>query len=205
MIITNQRIIKESHWDFYDYAFDLEKEWKNSLPRITDKEWLELFPEAVPYLKIRLGYLKKLHKQLASEILRDLSELYAQDFPGGKNNFSRWFREEIIKVWKGNDLEKLRKEIQKLKFLLDPPMEIKGRITTQMIERAKSVPFDSLLKFNEAGFTICYFHKEKSPSLYFNKKRNQIHCFGCSYSADTIKFVMDYYKLSFPETIKRLN
>ncbi|MFA5348989.1 MAG: CHC2 zinc finger domain-containing protein [Candidatus Paceibacterota bacterium] len=205
MTITNQKIVEEPDWDFYDYASDLEKEWQDSLPRFTDKEWLEVFPEAVPYLKIRLHYFKKLHKQLASEILRDLSRLYEQDFPEGKNDFSRWFWEEVIRIWKGNDLEKFKKEIQKLKLLLDPLKEIKGRIDPQMIEKAKNVPFDSLLKFNGTGFAICPFHKERSPSLHFDKKKNLIHCFGCSYSADTIKFVMDYYKLSFPEAIKRLN
>ena len=205
MTITNQKIIKKSDWNFYDYYFDLEKEWQNSLPRFTNKEWLEVFPEAVPYLKIRLGYYKKLHKQLVSEILQDLSKLYEQDFSGDKNDFLRWFKEEVIRIWKGNDLENFKKEIQKIKLLLDPSKKIRGRITPEMIERAKNVPFDSLLKFNRAGFVICPFHEEKSPSLHFNKKNNLIHCFGCSYSADTIKFVMDYYKLSFPEAVKRLN
>ena len=32
--------------DFYDYALELEKEWRRTLPKYTDSQLLEIFPEA---------------------------------------------------------------------------------------------------------------------------------------------------------------
>ena len=46
MEMQNVPLIEDTDWEFLDYAFELEKEWRRSLPRFTDKELLEIFPEA---------------------------------------------------------------------------------------------------------------------------------------------------------------
>lgn len=184
---------------------ELEREYRNSLHRFSDAELVGIFPEAIPYLKQRLGYLKKRHKELSLEVLLDLSKVYCHDYKEGKEDFARWFGEEVVRVFKGEDLEKLKKEINKLKFLLHPPKEIKNHITPQMIERAKAIPFDSLINFNRAGFAICPFHAEKSPSLHIQKSKNIAHCFGCGWSGDTIKFLMASNSLTFRDAVARLS
>ncbi len=61
------------------------------------------------------------------------------------------------------------------------------------------------LKKSGANFKgLCPFHSEKSPSFVVSPSKQIYHCFGCHASGDAIKFVMDYEKLSYPETIEKL-
>lgn len=50
----------------------------------------------------------------------------------------------------------------------------------------------------------CPFHDEKSPSFVVNPSRQSYHCFGCGAHGDSIKFVMEYEKLNYPEAIEKL-
>jgi len=50
----------------------------------------------------------------------------------------------------------------------------------------------------------CPFHDEKSPSFVVNPSRQSYHCFGCGVHGDSIKFVMEYEKLNYPEAIEKL-
>jgi len=61
------------------------------------------------------------------------------------------------------------------------------------------------LKKNGANFKApCPFHDEKSPSFVVSPQKQIFHCFGCGAGGDSIKFVMDYEKLSYPEAIEKL-
>ena len=50
----------------------------------------------------------------------------------------------------------------------------------------------------------CPFHGEKTPSFVVSPSKQIFHCFGCGIGGDSIKFVMEYEKLSYPETIEKL-
>ncbi len=50
----------------------------------------------------------------------------------------------------------------------------------------------------------CPFHGESTPSFVVSPTKQIYHCFGCGVGGDSIKFVMDYEKLSYPETIEKL-
>ncbi|WP_233704064.1 DNA primase [Helicobacter mesocricetorum] len=50
----------------------------------------------------------------------------------------------------------------------------------------------------------CPFHQEKTPSFVINANKGYYHCFGCGVSGDSIRFVMEYEKLSYKETLERL-
>ena len=50
----------------------------------------------------------------------------------------------------------------------------------------------------------CPFHGEKTPSFVISPTKQIFHCFGCGIGGDSIKFVMEYEKLSYPETIEKL-
>ncbi len=50
----------------------------------------------------------------------------------------------------------------------------------------------------------CPFHKEKTPSFFVNDQRQTYHCFGCGAHGDVIKFIQNYYSLSFQEAVERL-
>jgi len=61
------------------------------------------------------------------------------------------------------------------------------------------------LKKSGANFKAnCPFHGEKTPSFVVSPSKQIFHCFGCGVGGDAIKFVMDYEKLSYPETIEKL-
>ncbi len=61
------------------------------------------------------------------------------------------------------------------------------------------------LKKNGANFKApCPFHDEKSPSFVVSPSKQIYHCFGCGAGGDSIKFVMEYEKLNYPEAIEKL-
>jgi len=61
------------------------------------------------------------------------------------------------------------------------------------------------LKKSGANFKACCpFHQEDTPSMVVSPAKQIFHCFGCGVGGDAIKFVMDYEKLSYPETLEKL-
>ena len=65
----------------------------------------------------------------------------------------------------------------------------------------------SYIELKRAGSSFkapCPFHDEKSPSFVVNPTRQSYHCFGCGVHGDSIKFVMEYEKLNYPEAIEKL-
>lgn len=61
------------------------------------------------------------------------------------------------------------------------------------------------IKKSGANFKACCpFHGENTPSFVISPAKQIYHCFGCGVGGDAIKFVMEYEKLSYPETIEKL-
>jgi len=61
------------------------------------------------------------------------------------------------------------------------------------------------LKKSGANFKACCpFHGETTPSFVVSPAKQIYHCFGCGAGGDSIKFVMEYEKLSYPETLEKL-
>ena len=56
---------------------------------------------------------------------------------------------------------------------------------------------------NRAGFGLCPFHDEKTPSFKVFPD-NHFKCFGCGEHGDVIDFIQKYYGLSFPDALKHL-
>lgn len=50
----------------------------------------------------------------------------------------------------------------------------------------------------------CPFHGEKTPSFVVSPSKQIYHCFGCGVGGDSVKFVMEIEKLSYPEAIEKL-
>jgi DNA primase len=51
---------------------------------------------------------------------------------------------------------------------------------------------------------LCPFHSEKTPSFTVNEDKQIFYCFGCHTGGNAFKFVMQYEKISFPETLQKL-
>jgi len=50
----------------------------------------------------------------------------------------------------------------------------------------------------------CPFHNEKTPSFYVSVAKGIYKCFGCGVGGDSVKFVMELEKFSYPEAIRFL-
>ena len=65
----------------------------------------------------------------------------------------------------------------------------------------------SFIELRKAGANYkanCPFHGEKTPSFVVSPSRQIYHCFGCGAGGDSIKFVMELEKLSYPEAIEKI-
>lgn len=65
----------------------------------------------------------------------------------------------------------------------------------------------SFVELRKAGANYkanCPFHGEKTPSFVVSPSKQIYHCFGCGVGGDSIKFIMEIEKLSYPEAIEKL-
>ena len=102
------------------------------------------------------------------------------------------------------EIKKLVKHVNELYFTKPAnksKQDNRDRLSPDMIERARHYPYDELLPMKR-GMAVCPFHADKSPS--FSVKNNYGHCFGCHWSGDPIKFVMEQEGIPFMDAVKRL-
>ena len=65
----------------------------------------------------------------------------------------------------------------------------------------------SYIELKKAGANFkapCPFHNEKTASFVVSPAKQIFHCFGCGAGGDSVKFVMDYEKLNYPEALEKL-
>lgn len=61
------------------------------------------------------------------------------------------------------------------------------------------------LKKAGANFRACCpFHTEKTPSFHVNPARGIFKCFGCGKGGDSITFIMEARRLTYPEAVEHL-
>lgn len=175
-----------------------ETEWRKGQLRLSEKDWLKVFPQAKPVAKQLIKEYENQVKTLSLEIYSDLLRTYK--LSAAADEFSVWFTEKVIEIWRGSKLEWLVKNIQRLKWGLTK--ERPGVITNEQIRRAKDFPFEKLIE-SKRNFALCPFHPDKHPSFYI--KNNFGFCFACGWNGDTIKFLMEKNGLNFKEAVKHLS
>lgn len=65
----------------------------------------------------------------------------------------------------------------------------------------------SYIELKKAGANFkapCPFHDEKTGSFVVSPAKQIYHCFGCGAGGDSVKFVMEYEKLNYPEALEKL-
>lgn len=86
--------------------------------------------------------------------------------------------------------------------LKDKPGE--GKITNAMIQKAKEVPIEQMLEFQQ-GFAHCIWHSEKTASLKLFSD-NKVYCFGaCGKRYDAIDIIMKLRDYDFGQAVRYLN
>ncbi len=198
------KIIEEPEWEFHNYSLDLEKEWQKSLSRFTDKELLDIFPEAKEIMPQKIAEAEEKRTKLV-DVIRKKLMLIKQRIA---DEFSKWFWREFIKNTDGEKLLKIDNNIARLKrlFAVSRGWKTKGRFTEEQIGQALAVPIESLIagqlrKSGKRLFTLCPLHIERHPSFCIYTESNRCWCFGCSQGGDSIKFVKLLYDYSFREAI----
>lgn len=188
-----------------DFFLDLEKSWRESMPHLSDIQWLEVFPEARSVLVFKVKEWSDEKRRLIGIIKRALRESRSESVE--KYSLIRIYAQAII-VPKINDANKhiARLRRQQAHFA---PHPVAGRITDADIQRAREVPIASLLSTNlrSTGKTLttnCPLHKDRTPSFVIYKESNTCWCFGCQQGGDSIAFTRLLHDFSFIEAVKHL-
>lgn len=64
--------------------------------------------------------------------------------------------------------------------------------------------FVTLKKRGTSLIGNCPFHNEKTPSFHVSVTKGIYKCFGCGKGGDSVRFIMDHEKYSYPEALKFL-
>jgi DNA primase len=62
--------------------------------------------------------------------------------------------------------------------------------------------FVHLKKRGTSMIGLCPFHGEKSPSFHVSPSKGIFKCFGCGKGGDSVRFIMEHEKYSYPEALK---
>lgn len=85
-------------------------------------------------------------------------------------------------------------------------------ITGETIEKIKETArieevvgdFVHLKKRGSSLIGNCPFHGEKTPSFHVSVSKGIYKCFGCGVAGDSVRFIMEHEKYSYPEALKFL-
>ncbi|MEJ7692880.1 DNA primase [Daejeonella sp.] len=64
--------------------------------------------------------------------------------------------------------------------------------------------FVSLKRRGTSLIGLCPFHNEKTPSFHVSVNKGIYKCFGCGKGGDSVRFVMDHEKATYPEALRYL-
>ncbi|WP_411274301.1 DNA primase [Daejeonella sp.] len=64
--------------------------------------------------------------------------------------------------------------------------------------------FVSLKRRGTSMIGLCPFHNEKTPSFHVSVSKGIYKCFGCGKGGDSVRFIMDHEKASYPEALRYL-
>jgi len=76
-------------------------------------------------------------------------------------------------------------------------------ISTAKIEEVVG-DFVSLRKKGNNFTALCPFHNEKTPSFIVSPAKDIYKCFGCGKAGNSVKFLMEYEKYTYPEALRFL-
>lgn len=101
--------------------------------------------------------------------------------------------EFLLSIW-ADQYQQIKRKVKF--FDMNKDIDIKNRLL-----KAKTVPIPLFINFNTMNSALCIWHKEQTPSMYYYKNNNKVHCFGCGVSGDTVDVVQKLNKVSLKEAI----
>jgi hypothetical protein len=188
--------------------YKLEKEWRSSQSRYTEKELLKIFPEVKEIIPEKIQELEEAREKLFNIIKNKITIIKHKNL----DDFSYWFWREYIKIFYGKDMKEIDREIIRLKRLssISKGKKIKGIIDEEEIHKALSVPIEDVInqqlkKKGKVLVGLCPLHNEKTPSFYVYPESNSFYCFGCKQGGNNINLIKSLYNYSFKEAVKHIN
>lgn len=132
---------------------------------------------------------------LRTEAINNLLLLLA-----GKDSLNR----ELILTWMQNHNEAIKKLEKEMSCLKPVNNNLNGKITDDMILRAKEYPIRNLLSNPvKNNMTNCISHNDRTPSMSI--KNNRAYCFSCGFKGDSISVYMHVKNVDFKTAVKNLN
>jgi hypothetical protein len=178
------------------------------VPRLTDKELLEIFPQAqqiVPALIKELGQTKN---TLLGKIIEQNSSINAESSNEAYRYFWKsWYIQPLRDDLKSVDQKLLRLRRQ-LRLINGEPIPT-GALSNDLIQEAKAVPIQSFIdqKYKQSErmlIGLCPFVEEKTPSFCIYLQNNRCWCFGCQQGYNAIDTFIKLYDCSFKEAVLTL-
>lgn len=198
---------EEIDWDEFERDLRLERQWRESLPHFSDRELLEIFPEAKDILAAKVSEWMEERERTMLAIRRKLTAI--------KNSTSdetvRQIHRSMVEIFDGVQLAKISKHIKRLQRLqfLAHRRKAKGGVSDDEVQHALATPIQDVLKqkFQRSGnklIGLCPLHNEKSPSFYIYTKNNSFYCYGCQAGGDAINLIRKLHDLSFVAAVRYL-
>jgi DNA primase len=86
---------------------------------------------------------------------------------------------------------------------LIPKETVDKIIETSRIEEVVG-DFVSLKRRGTSMIGLCPFHNERTPSFHVSVAKGIFKCFGCGQGGDSIRFIMEHEKATYPEALRYL-
>jgi len=168
------------------------------------KDEIELSNDGPAMRLARVSYLQKINANLSSQI-----QEMETDFQRMEDHDTEGWLIDTAKELQGYEklTGKHRSNMITIAHLQGAYDEKKTVVTDEMIELAKKVPFNKLIKLEVVGNRakcLCPFHNEKTPSFVVYADTNRGHCHGCGKNVDTIQFLVETKKLKFNQAVLAL-
>ena len=187
----------------------------NSLTAIpTEAREMLADPEVMQILKQSFLDKHTERKGLIERFEKQVSRIEAREI----DDFSKWFLKEFVSgIWQER-ISGLTRILNNLRIAIiknDKKFSVERKSLEnwqERVDQARNYPILDLVsqftqpKRSASRFVACCpFHHEKTPSFTIYPKTNTAHCFGCGWSGDSIKFLMDARQLSFKEAVSELS
>jgi hypothetical protein len=182
--------------DFLGYLDKYKEQYAQEEIKVREvlKEWKK---EMKP---IRLAWLNPTIEELEKEV----RDAYLNDAQLRKERKPYWMRMAILEGLRDafNKEILLKRYIHERIMITNPITEAPNKIDVKRVK--ENLDINLVITLNKAGFTMCPFHTDKTPSLKWYPETKQLHCFSCGWHGDVIAFIMKRDNLNFKEVINKL-